>query len=376
MLVDCRTLNRALNVVFIPSVSGGLGHVTRTVKLARALERADPSLRISYVLDELGLRELNVEAIRRTGYPFRIVPNPVHHERTEKIRAVLGDADVVIEDTNRRLIAYRRILPRLRVWVSIPMLPIWDELFMDWPLLEHADHILYTYPPVMGIPEELEPFRDRLTVTGPILDPEEKPDRVAARHRLTLADDERSIVYAPRGFPFGRRFGRHVLTGVVGGFMRLRQRRPELRLLLTAVPEVRAVQPARLPSLDRIDGVIVKGMVAPEEARDDLAAAALAIVEGTSTLFDAALHRTPVLMVPGPIHETMLEGRWVGQHNAGVVVGAQHVTPTNMARQMQAALEPEAATARSAHLHDLVGTGGRDIAVEVIRRLFAKKVPR
>ena len=41
-----------LNVVFIPSVSGGLGHVTRTIKLARAPERADPSLRISYVLAE------------------------------------------------------------------------------------------------------------------------------------------------------------------------------------------------------------------------------------------------------------------------------------------------------------------------------------
>jgi hypothetical protein len=176
-----------LHVAFVPSVSGGLGHVTRTLKLARALERADPRLRITYVLDELNLRPINVDAVARTGYPYRIVPNPVRHERDERIRAVLGDVDLVIEDTNRRLIAHRRILPRLKAWISIPMLPIWDELFMDWPLLEQVDHILYPYPPVMPPPDELSPFLSKLTVTGPILDPEEMPDRAEARRRLGFA---------------------------------------------------------------------------------------------------------------------------------------------------------------------------------------------
>ncbi len=87
---------RPLNVVFIPFVAGGLGHVGRTLKLARALERADPALRISYVLDELRLRPLNLEVVRQTGYPVRLLPDPARHERDEKIRAVLGDADVVI----------------------------------------------------------------------------------------------------------------------------------------------------------------------------------------------------------------------------------------------------------------------------------------
>ncbi|MDQ3700514.1 MAG: hypothetical protein M3442_06285, partial [Chloroflexota bacterium] len=110
---------RTVNVAMIPSVSGGLGHVTRTVKLARALQQADASLRISYVLDEVALRPLNLEAVERTGFPVHILPNPVRHEREAKIRAVLGETDVVIEDTNRRLIAHRPYLPRLRAWISI-----------------------------------------------------------------------------------------------------------------------------------------------------------------------------------------------------------------------------------------------------------------
>ena len=364
---------RAINLVFIPSVSGGLGHVTRTVKLARALERADPSLRISYVLDELRLRPFNVEAVRRTGYPVRILPNPIRHERDVKIRDVLGEADVVVEDTNPRLIAYRRILPRLKAWISIPMLPLWDELFMNWALFEHVDHILYTYPPVMPVPEELEPFRDKLTVTGPILDPR-VPDRAAGRRRLGLADDERYVLYSPRGFPFGRWFGRRVLNGLVGAFIRLRQERPGLRLVLSAVSDAAAIQHPRLPPLDRIDGGIVQGLVSPEVAWDCLAGADLAIVEGTSTLFDAAVARTPVVMVPGMIYETAMEGGWVKEHDAGVVLWIEEVTRPRMLRAMRAALEPAAAATRTTRLHELVGTGGRDRAVETVLRIVDEKV--
>ena len=363
-----------VNVVFIPSVSGGLGHVARTLKLARGLERVNPSLRISYVLDELQLRPFNVEAVARTGYPYRILPNPVRHERDEKIRAVLGKADIVIEDTNRRLIPHRRILPRLKAWISIPMLPLWDELFMDWPLLEHVDHILYAYPSIMPPPEELHLFRDKLTVTGPILDPDEMPSRARAKRRLALDADLQYITYAPRGFPFGEWFGRRVLTGVVGGFLQLRKEQPDLRLILTAVPDVAAVQPPRVPRLDRIDGVTVLGTVSPEVARDYVAAADLVIVEGTSTLFDAALARTPVVMVPGLIYETWLEGGWVDQSGAGIVMRPEEVTQRSMARAMRQALDRVAAPIRSTRLHELVGTGGRDVAVSVIRRIIAEKV--
>ena len=79
--------------------------------------------------------------------------------------------------------------------------------------------------------------------------------------------------------------------------------------------------------LAEIEGVAVRGVLPPEEARDHLAAADLAVVEGTSALFDAAAAGTPLLMVPGPIYETQLEGAWVRQHEAGVVVPIGEVTP-------------------------------------------------
>lgn len=360
----------SLTVALIPSVSGGLGHVTRTLHLARALERADPSLRLVYVLSELRLRPFNVEAVERAGYPVRLLPNPVHHERDARVRAVLGDVDVVIEDTERRLVAYRRSLPRLKAWVSVPMLPIWDELFMDWPYLEQVDLVLYAYPPIMPPPPELACLGDRLCVTGPILAPEEMPSRADARRALGLAADVELITHAPRGFPFGRWFGQRVLNGVVGGFLRLRQRRPGLRLVLTAVPDTAAIQPRGLPPLDEIEGVSVEGVVPFERARAILAAADVVVVEGTSTLFDAAVARTPVLMVPGPIHETALEGTWVDEEGAGVVLRPEDVTRASMARALAQALEPGPAAERAERLHRLVGSGGRERAVSAVRRLL------
>jgi hypothetical protein len=362
----------ATNVVFLPSASGGLGHITRTLKLARVLERADSSLRISYALFERHLRLFNVAVVESSGYPVRILPDPPRQERDGKVRAVLGDADVVIDDTCLYPLPYRRILPRLKTWISIPMLPLWDEVFMFWPLFEQVDHILYAYPSVMPLPEELEVYRHKLTVTGPILDPDELPTRAVARRRLGLTDDERFITYAPRGFPFGREFGRRVLRTLVAGVQRLRREWPELRLVLTAVPDLAAIQPPRLPPLQQIEGLVICGVLPPEQALDYLAAADLVVVEGTSTLFDAAVARTPVLMVPGPIFETQLEGRWVGERDAGVVVEVETLTPGRMAASLRKALQPEQAARRAARLAELVGTGGRDRAVETVLRVIGE----
>ncbi|MDQ3702923.1 MAG: hypothetical protein M3442_18665, partial [Chloroflexota bacterium] len=197
----------------------------------------------------------------------------------------------------------------------------------------------------------------------------------AGRRRLRLPPDSRYIIYAPRGFPFGRWFGRRVLSGVVGGFMRLRQEQPDLHLVLSAVSDVAAVQPPGFPPLDQIDGVTLQGVVTPEQAWECLAGADLAVVEGTSTLFDAAVLRTPVLMVPGPIYECALEGTWVNENGAGVVMRPGEVTPLSMARTFRAALEPAGAAKRASLLHELVGTGGRDHAVAAVLEVIAHKVP-
>ena len=164
-----------VHVALIPARSGGVGHTGGTLKLARALERANSRLRITGGLDALDECPLSVEVVARPGYPYRILPNPVHHRRNEPIRANFGDVAVVIEDTNRRLIAHRRILPRLRAWISIP-LP-WDQLHMDWPLLAHPDQILDACPSVMSPPAERPRCGEKRTVTGPLLDVEEMPDR-------------------------------------------------------------------------------------------------------------------------------------------------------------------------------------------------------
>ncbi|HEY8438582.1 MAG TPA: hypothetical protein VIK65_08215 [Candidatus Limnocylindrales bacterium] len=356
-----------MRVAVIPSVSGGLGHLTRVTKLIHALQRADRSLDVCMVLPELGLRATNLAAAKRSGHPVRVLPNPVRHERDAAITKVLGDIDVVIEDTERRLIAYRRVLPRVRTWISIPMLPIWDELFMDWPLLEHADRVLYTYPAVMPVPEELARLGDKLTVTGPILDPDEMPPRNRARSRLGFEDDELVVWYAPRDFPFGRWFGLRVLNGVVGGFLRARAQFPGLRLVLTAVADPSRVQPPRLPRLDSLAGLTINGIVSPEAARDHIAAADLAIVEGTSTLFDAAVAGTPVLMVPGLIYETSLEGTWVHENDAGIVLRPEDVTRVSVERVYRSVFgDRAAARARADRLRELVGEDGCQKAVDAI----------
>jgi hypothetical protein len=365
--------DRSIRIAFIPSVSGGLGHVTRLGNLARALQRTDPALDLCFVLSELRLRSINIEAVKALGYPVRMLPNPVRHERDDVVRGVLGDVDAVIEDTERRLIAYRPLLPRLKTWISIPMLPLWDELFLDVPLLRHADHILYTYPPTMPVPSELAQFGKKLTTTGPLLDPTGLPSRARARRRLGLGSGDRLVTYAPRGFPFGREFGQRVLSGVVGGFLRLRGGYPRSTLALTAVDDVSAVQPPRLPPLDSIEGVTVMGMLSPSAVATFLAAADIVILEGTSTLFATALVRTPIIMVPGPIYETSLEGSWVADNDAGLVIRPEHVTRRSMQRLMSDILEsPGAARARSLRLAALIGSGGMDLAVATVLRVLGR----
>jgi hypothetical protein len=356
-----------LRIAFIPSVSGGLGHVTRLARLARALRVALPTASIVFVLPELRLRPVNVEAVKGLGYPVRLLPNPVRHERDDVVTSVLGDVDVVIEDTERRLIAYRRILPRARLWISIPMLPLWDELFLDWTLLEHADHILYTYPDVMPVPAELERFKRKVTVTGPFVEAGEFPSRASARRRLHLGAGDALITYAPRGFPFGRPCGRRVLNAVVGGTMRVNAARGGTSLVLTGVPDIRAIQPPRLPPLSSIDGVLVMGMLPRRELGVYLAAADVSVVEGTSGLFDAAMAGTPVVMVPGPIYETTVEADWVAEHDAGIVVRPDEITRSTMARSIDDILAHGGpAAARAERLRTLVGAGGEQMAVKVI----------
>ena len=88
-----------MNVVMLPSVAGGIGHISRTAALARALKRLDPSVHVDYVLDADRLRPFNIDATMRMGFRPRLMPPRTRDSRDAIVRACLGDADV---DRRRR----------------------------------------------------------------------------------------------------------------------------------------------------------------------------------------------------------------------------------------------------------------------------------
>ena len=150
-----------MNVIMMPSVSGGIGHISRTSALARMLKKLDPTVHVEYVLDADRLRPFNIDATLRMGFRPRLLPPRTPESRDPIVRACLGDADVIIDDTARYLLPLRRIVPRA-AWVSIAMHPIGDELFMDWPLMVQMDAIIWAYAPLVGIPPEFEVVRDKV----------------------------------------------------------------------------------------------------------------------------------------------------------------------------------------------------------------------
>ena len=145
------------------------------------------------------------------GYRPRLLPARTPESRGPMVRACFGDADVIVDDVMRFLVPLRRHVPRA-AWISIAMHPIGDELFMDWP---HAgadgrDHL--GLPAGGGLPPELEMVADKVVQTGPFLDLDGVPERDAARARVGFEPGAPVIVYAPRGFPFGKEFGHRMVA--------------------------------------------------------------------------------------------------------------------------------------------------------------------
>jgi glycosyltransferase involved in cell wall biosynthesis len=356
-------------VVFIPSVSGGLGHVGRTLRLARELERQRPGIRIQYVLHQDRLRLTNLEFVKSTGYSVQVLPVANRDTRDHVVRALLGHADLVVDDTYRHLIPYRRLIDA--VWVSIPMYPLADELFMDWPLLEQVDRVLWTYPETMGLPDELRPLGRKVTVTGAILGGNGRPCREKARRALGLAEDERVITYAPRGMPFGRDFGERLLAGLVGGFIALRARHPRLRLVLTGVRDPTELRFPGMPDVRRVRGLEVCGVLPPDRVQALTAAADAVVAEGTTTTFETIAADTPLLMVPGTIYETWLIGTRLYEADAAVILWTERVTPDSMAEHLARILdEPGRARQRAARARRFLGPDGTEKAACALLKLL------
>jgi len=362
-----------MNVVMIPSAGGGIGHIARTATLGRMLQKLAPETTVEYLLDSERLRPFNIEMAARTGFRVQFLPPRPRDARDAIVRACLGHADVIVDDTTRYLVPLRRIVPQA-AWVSIPLPPIGDELFMDWPFLAQTDAVIWAYPPALGTLPELALIADKLLRTGPFLELADVPARAAARARLGLGADEEIVLYAPRGMPFGPEFGRRVLGGLYGAVEALRATRPRLRLVLVAVGDPAELRGSGLP--DALPAwVTVRGVVAPEESLAYLRAADIAIAEGTSTAHEAAALGTALVMVPGPIYETWLLGTRLHEHEAAHILWIERVTPEALAGVFADILaEPTARAARQRRARDFVtGGGGVAAAARLVLDLAARR---
>jgi hypothetical protein len=316
-----------MKVVMAPVTSGGMGHLARTAALASALRHLDPSVEVEFLFEEHGLRPFNMQVAHGMGIRPRLLPVLTRQNRDATVQACLGDADVIVDDAARYLLPCRRVVPRA-AWISIVMYPVGDELFGDWPLMAQADALIWPYAPRFGLPSELEMFDHKLLRTGPFLQTQAVPDKAAARARLELQVEHPVVVYAPRGFPFGKAFGHAVLSGVYGAVERLRAARwPGLRLVLLTVSDKEELcgvpgLPDPLPDCVRVEGV-----VPPAEALLYTRAADILVAEGTSTMHEGAALRTPLVLVPGTLLETMVVAQGFARHAGVPVFGVELAGP-------------------------------------------------
>ena len=354
-----------MNVVMIPSVAGGIGHISRTATLARMLQRLDPAVNVEYLLDTERLRPFNIDAANRTGYRVNLLPPRPREAREAIVRHFLRHTDVIVDDTVRYLVPLRQSVPRA-AWISIPLYPIGDELYMDWPFLNHTDGIIWAYPSVIDFPPELEIHGTKVLRTGPFFELDDVPGRDAARARLGFASDEQIVVYAPRGMPFGREFGERVLAAVFGAVEALRQEH-WLRLVLLAVGNRAELCVPGLPT-ELPEWVSVVGVVPPAESLIYLGAADIAVAEGTSTAHEAAALGIPLLMIPGPIRETWLLGTRLEEHHAAQTLWIERVTSTSVGSIFKEILtqsdKRKAMTARAQAL--VTGGGGVRAAARLV----------
>ncbi|WP_207540207.1 glycosyltransferase family protein [Sabulicella rubraurantiaca] len=363
-----------MKVIMLPCVEGGIGHVSRTATLARALKRADPSVEVEYVIDMVRLRPPNIEMTMQMGYQPRLLPAISRRDRDAIARACFGDADVIVDDTARYLLPLRACVPQA-AWVSIPIPPVGDELFGDWPMMKQMDAIIWAYSPVVAMPEELSLVQDLIVKTGPFLDLASVPAREQARAGLGSEPGSPMILYAVRNFPFTREFGTRVLRSVFGAAERLRQgSQPGLRLHLIATHDRHELK--SLLGLDAFpDWVRLEGVVPQAEALRHISAADIVLAEGTSTMHEAAALGTPMVLIPGPISETLLLGEALGRHNAAPCLLPDAVTPEAMESAFREILDrPEATRDRTTQARTLVtGGGGVEAAARLVLEIGAKR---
>ena len=365
-------------IVMLPSVGGGIGHISRTAALARALVALDPMIDIEYLLDVERLRPFNIDATRRMGFRPRFLPARTRDNRDAIARACFDDAHLVVDDCCRYLLPLRQAVPHVG-WVTLAMHPIHDELFMDWPLMAQMDAVIWAYAPLVGLPAELDAVADKVVKTGPFLETGAVPDQKTARAQLDLPERAPLVVYAPRGFPFGREFGHRVLSGLYRAIEALRKDAVlDLQLVLLAVSD-----PTDLLGISGVpdplpDWVRVNGVVTPQQSLLYTRAADVVLGEGTSTMHEGAALSVPLILIPGPIQEATRLAHKLGEMNAASVIELQDATPARFKKALVSALQRDArGLAMLQRARSLVtGGGGVEAAAELVldiaRRYQAK----
>ena len=346
-------------VVMAPSCSGGIGHISRCSALAKALVQLDPTVQIEMVLDAERLRPFNIEATIQMGFRPRLFAARTRESRDGIVRACFSDADIIVDDVARYLLPYRQLVPHA-AWVSILMHPVGDELFLDWPFMAQMDGLIWPYAPLMEMPKELSMVEDKVLQTGPFLHTAHVPDQAACRVQLGRTPSSEFVLYASRGFPFGREFGHRVLSSIYNAVATLRATsRPGLELVVLAVQDPSELLgiseiPSKLP-----EWVHVQGVVTPAQSLIYTKAASVVIAEGTSTMHEAAALCTPLLLVPGPIQEATLLAQCLARAKAGDLVDIDDMTAQSVATVFQSILAGGAARSdMMSRAHDLVTSGG------------------
>ncbi|MBV8890315.1 MAG: hypothetical protein JO267_01930 [Alphaproteobacteria bacterium] len=364
-----------LRVVIVPSVTGGIGHISRSAALARALQRLDPGVEVEFVLDTERLRPFNIDAAMQMGFRPRLMPPRTRESRDGIVRACFGDPDVVVDDVCRYLLPLRQVLPAAG-WISILMHPIVDELFLDWPFMAQMDALIWPYAPLVGFPAELASMADKICRTGPFLEIDDVPPRADARRQLGLRETGKAVVYAPRGFPFGPDFGHRVLASLYEAVAALRSgdRYPDLKLLLLAVKDRAELRAAGLPET-LPDWVRVEGVVPAARSLLYARAADVLVAEGTSTMHEAAALHTPLLLIPGPIQEATTLAERLSEEKAARMLKINKVSPDTVAAVVTEILSNPIATTmaleRAAQL--VTGGGGTDAAAKLVLEVAARR---
>ena len=367
-------LDPPLRIVMLPNVSGGIGHISRTIALARALRRREPRVEVEFVLDTERLRPFNIDATMQMGFRPRLMPPRTRENRNGIVRACLGSADVIVDDVARYLLPLRQVVPEA-AWISILMHPVNDELFQDWPFMAQMETLIWPYAPLVSLPPELAQFEGKIKRTGPFLETDGVPEKAVARQQLGLQDDEQAVVYAPRGFPFGPEFGHRVLISTYEAVKALRSGAyPHLKLILLAVTDAAELRAAGLPEV-LPEWVVVEGVVTPARSMLYTRAANVVIAEGTSTMHEGAALRTSLVLIPGPIQETTILAEKLAEEKVAPILKLADVTADALAALFKTFMADPAANAvalsRAAAL--VTGGGGVDAAAGLVLAMAARQ---